>query len=556
VPNAASVPAEMVIAGAGRSWNVSLNPRGVVIGRVESCGIVLDDRQVSRHHARLYQDPFGRWIIEDLASRNGTVVGGQRIKRQAVAPGQRIVIGPFTLKLSVPLNWKIPSDESIGTATVLVETPAEESVVHTPPEAKEALSGTYLKELEAIGDRLARVPSSRDVYPEACKYLADHPATAALVLRLVRGAEALPKSPEILACQFGGTTVIEPGVSPHDYRLSRRVIKAATESGQSVMASNVRLGGEQLGLTIVGDLRPRAVYCAPITLASDWADVLYLEMSADQADAEMLDFVRAVARQIGLVTQSVLHVEDAAKIRQIDQQLAMARDIQASLIPKSLDLSPHVDLALSYEPALWVGGDYCDVWPLADGRIAFAVGDVAGKGLPAAMVMANLQAVLRSAVAFRPNPAEAMTHVNKHLERHMPSDMFVTMVMGILEPDTGKLEYVNAGHLLPLLVSPSGVVSALGKPSNPPLGFTTACLSSDTAVLELGTGLVAMTDGVTEAMSPEGELLGSERLVELLGQVKFASSEDLVRVVTQAANAFRGPLPPHDDMTVLAILKR
>jgi sigma-B regulation protein RsbU (phosphoserine phosphatase) len=75
-------------------------------------------------------------------------------------------------------------------------------------------------------------------------------------------------------------------------------------------------------------------------------------------------------------------------------------------------------------------------------------------------------------------------------------------------------------------------------------------------VLEPGTGLVAMTDGVTEAMSPEGELFGSERLVELLGQVKFASSEDLVRVVTQAANAFRGPLPPHDDMTVLAMLKR
>ena len=554
---AASTTAQVSVSGAGRSWSVPLDPGGLLVGRSEPCGLMLDDRQVSRRHARVYLDPFDRWIVEDLGSRNGVWLGGRRIKAHAVAPGERAVIGPFTLTFSVPQDRRIPAVETIMTTTLLSEESAGSTQVQVQPPGREAVSGQRLKELDDIGERLAGVTCSGDLYPEACRCLAPSPGTAALVLRLAAKAASASEPPQTLACELAGTLRSEPAAQPTDVRLSRRVLQAVRESGQAVMASNVRLAPEQLGLTIVeGDRRPRAVYCVPITGGDDWTDVLYLDVAAARADAEVFDFVRAVARQVGLAGRGILSQEQAARIRLIDQQLAMAREIQQRLVPKRLDLSPAVDFALTYEPAFWVGGDYCDVWPLADGRIAFAVGDVTGKDLPAALVMTNVQAALRTAVRFRPQLAEVAASVSDHLMRHLSGRMYVTLVLGLLDPVTGDLEYLNAGHVLPLVVRPSGPPSELGQPTNPPLGLIDANYVSETVTLEPGTGLVVMTDGVTESRSPDGETLDSAGVLRALEEAQFAGSADLVRVVTEAASAFREHLPAHDDLTVLALRRR
>ncbi|MCX5655275.1 MAG: PP2C family protein-serine/threonine phosphatase [Planctomycetota bacterium] len=322
------------------------------------------------------------------------------------------------------------------------------------------------------------------------------------------------------------------------------------------MASNVRLSDGQLGLTGVDGQRSRAVFCAPIGAGEDWADLLYLEVSAEQAGADALAFIRVAARQVGLVGQSILRTEDVAERRALDHQLAMAREIQSNLVPRSLDIAPGLDLALAYEPALWVGGDYCDIWLLADGRVAFAVGDVSGKGFPAALVMANLQAALRAAVNSRPDPAEAVSQVGRHMAAHLPDGMFVTMFMGLLDPPTGRLTYLNAGHILPLLVRGSGEVSELGQPNNLPLGLSSAAFLHDDAVLEIGTALVAVTDGVTEAASPDGDRFGLDRLMSLLKGTPFTSSQDLVGAITRGVREFCGDQPQHDDITVLGLLRR
>jgi serine phosphatase RsbU (regulator of sigma subunit) len=323
------------------------------------------------------------------------------------------------------------------------------------------------------------------------------------------------------------------------------------------MASNVRLAGKQLDLTVVEDEQyPRAVYCVPITSGEEWSDALYLDLPAEQAEPAVFDFVRAAARQVSFAVQGILNQEQAAWIRQVDQQLALARDMQDRLIPKRLDLSPAVDLALAYEPAFWVGGDYCDVWPLPDGRIAFAVGDVAGKGLPAALVMANLHAALRTGASFRPEPAEVVSSVRGHLTRYLSDEMFVTMILGFLEPASGRLEYVNAGHILPLVFPPEGPPSELGQPTNPPLGFLEAAYRPQTVTLEPGSGLVVVTDGVTESRSPAGKMLKPAGLLGALSREGFANAKDLVRLVTEAAGTFREHLPAQDDVTVMAILRR
>jgi len=266
----------------------------------------------------------------------------------------------------------------------------------------------------------------------------------------------------------------------------------------------------------------------------------------------MLDFVRAVARQASFARKGLLFAEAKAERRVLDRQLTLAREIQATLTPTELVQVPGVDVGLCYRPAMWVGGDYCDMWPLEDGRMAFAIGDVSGKGLPAAMVMSNLQAALRTTMAFCSEPAEAMGHVDQHLSRSMPERMFVTMFLGVFNPADGKLVYVNAGHILPVLAGPGPATRELGTPTNPPVGVFVTEFQAAEEIIGPDTSVLVVTDGITETMSPAGDEFGPGRLLELLGASPAKTASEIVDVVTNAAEQFRADLPQGDDVTVFA----
>ena len=122
--------AKLTIAGQGGSTEVALDANGAIIGRSPSCDAVLDSGRVSRRHARIFQDPFGRWIVEDLGSRNGVTIGGQRIGARAVLPGEKIVVGPFTLSLSQEVDQDIAPDPSVPTGTTLIEEDATDKENH------------------------------------------------------------------------------------------------------------------------------------------------------------------------------------------------------------------------------------------------------------------------------------------------------------------------------------------------------------------------------------------------------------------------------------------
>jgi sigma-B regulation protein RsbU (phosphoserine phosphatase) len=339
---------------------------------------------------------------------------------------------------------------------------------------------------------------------------------------------------------------------PANIRLSRSVLEAVRSSGDTVMASNVRLAPQQLDLTAVEDDRPRAVVCSPIESSEDAIQALYLEVSASEADQGILDFARAMARQIGFAKKAVLAANELTQRRLLDQQLAMARTIQLGLTPKLAEIPSIIDVSLHYEPAMWVGGDYCDIWQVQGRGIAFAVGDVSGKGLPAALTMANLHAALRTAVHFSSGPAEAMSYVNEHLIRHLPSDTFVTLILGMFDPDSGTLHYVNAGHILPVIMN-RGTVAELGRPMNPPLGLAPVEYQGDSAVLVPGAGLIIVTDGITEACSPSGELFGVPGLLSAIRQDLSGQSQSIVQTIVGATSSFRGVHPQQDDATVLAL---
>jgi len=548
--------ARLTVSGPGGPREVVLQSKGFTIGRHPACDLILESDEVSRHHARIFQDPFERWIIEDLDSRNGVWIGAQRIKAKAILPGDQIQIGPFFLSLAETLDRQIEPDPSV-TMTVLTREHADQGEMRFGRKTGgQVLSQSHVRQLNRITDRLAELNSAATLYSEVCCLLAESPMSVALVLRLPPPAVPLPDSPQIVACQFGRSGEGLSATGLENMHLSRRVLEAVRSSQNSVMATSHRTAEAQLQLTIIDTTGPRSVFCSPVSETTSVMDVLYLDLPGDHASDETFDFVQAVARHVDLTRRSLLLSERNAERRVLEHQLALARKIQSSLVPTDIAEVSGVDIAICYQPAMWVGGDYLDIWSLSDGRLAFAIGDVMGKGLPGALVMTNLQAALRTTTEFCTVPDEVIQHVDRHLRRHLESQMFVTMVLGIFDPSSGELEYVNAGHLLPLIIKDPHSVSPLGEPRNPPLGVAEVKFKKDRQTLAPGWGLLAVTDGITEARSPQNDQFGEARVEQVLTGTRFLSARQIVHAVASAAADFRKPHPQQDDVTLLAILNR
>ncbi len=414
------------------------------------------------------------------------------------------------------------------------------------------LSRSRLKILNEFVDRLSDLADPAGLYPEVCQQLASQPDAAAAIVQIPANDQPLPAAPRVLACHFGREGLATGG----ELRLSRRVLDSVRNTRQAVQGLSIASQGGGLTLTILDEHSPRTVLCAPITGGNDMTDCLYVDMPANCAGEDALEFVEAMARQICLIRKGLLLAEARAQRRTLDRQLDMARQIQARLVLSRPPAMTGLDIAVSYEPAMWVGGDYCDVWNLADGRLAFAVGDVAGKGLPAAMVMSNLHAALRVAMAYCKEPAEAITRVNRHLYENLEDGMFVTLFAGVMEPATGRLCYVDAGHGQGLFMGADGGLIRVGEPANTIVGAFDEEFTSREHRLPPGGGLLIVTDGITESFSPELEQFGIDGLETAVSTAPSDSAHEIVQHVLQAASRFRGDQPALDDMTVLALLNR
>jgi len=544
-------PTVTIRAADGAPQQFPLKPKGVLIGRLSECDIHIPKAGVSRHHARIFQDPFGRWILEDLGSGNGTWVDGKRIEACALVPGKQVMIAGHTLTFSQEPEARITPDASVVSKTTVLHDGADEVTLHEPAE-ENVLSRPRMQQVNRLVERIVRLTSAAELYPELCRSLAEEPGQMAAVVRL--HSAAAPAEPELLAVHSGGAGTTEPESAGAHVHLSRRVLHAVHQSGDAVIASNVPSAPSQMELTVVDLRRPRTVCAAAIVVEKEFTEALYLDTPSGAADAEALDFVRAVTRQVAFARRSLLFADDRARRTALDQQLDWARKIQERLMPRAAVNVPGVDAATCYRPAMWVGGDYCDLWRLHDGRLAFCVADVAGKGLPAAMVMSNLQATLRATMAFSTDLREVMDHVNRHLRENTPDDMFVTMFAGLYSPPDGRLTYANAGHMPPMKVQTGAGAVPLGEATGPPVGVVDAPFETAASRLEPGAGLVLVTDGITEAESPTEELFGLDRLERLLADASFTSAGEMVQFVVDSADAFRAHAPQGDDVTVLALL--
>jgi sigma-B regulation protein RsbU (phosphoserine phosphatase) len=269
---------------------------------------------------------------------------------------------------------------------------------------------------------------------------------------------------------------------------------------------------------------------------------------ADQSLFTTFCQLAAVAIQNARLQASTLYKE------RMERDLAAAREVQASFLPAHMPRAPGFRFEAAERPALGVGGDLYDLFALPDNAIALTIGDVSGKGMPAALQMARLMSDLRLAVAPESAPGELLAFVGRALSARSILGMHATMIYGVLETATGRVTIANAGHP-PALRVRAGRAKEVAAASGPPLGFPgTPQYMSETVPLSSGDALVAFTDGLTEVRDADDRplgLAGLARLCETLEPLRHGFLDRLVAAV----EAHAAPHRPHDDLTALLVVR-
>ncbi|MEE8340659.1 MAG: GAF domain-containing SpoIIE family protein phosphatase [Candidatus Neomarinimicrobiota bacterium] len=269
-------------------------------------------------------------------------------------------------------------------------------------------------------------------------------------------------------------------------------------------------------------------------------------------DQRMLSII---ATQSAQAVESARLYEEEKSLKMIEEELNFATDIQTNLLPK---LNPQIDgydIAGKSIPAKEVGGDYYDFIPIDEKKYAICLGDISGKGMPAAMLMANLQATLRGQALFTSSPGECLTRANKLLYRSTDLQKFATLFYGILDSSKNIFQFSNAGHDPPFLINSDKKVIRLTK-GGTVLGFMEDYqFEEDSIKLNKKDLIIIYSDGVTEALNKQNKEFGENRLLAILSENMNSTANELINIVFDAVKAFVIDVAQSDDITVVVIKK-
>ena len=239
----------------------------------------------------------------------------------------------------------------------------------------------------------------------------------------------------------------------------------------------------------------------------------------------------------------------------LERELRLARETQESMLPRTLPRMACFDIGARMVAARMVGGDFYDVFPLGPDRLGVVIGDVSGKGMPAALFMALVSSLLRAeALRGDTTPEQALRIVNRHLLSRDARSMFVTLLYGVLGRETREFAFVRAGHEMPLLLDAAGTLLTPEMGRGHALGlFLNPVLDIQAVQLPAGGTLLLYTDGVNEAMDAHGQLFGTERIVAAMRGARQASAQQLCDQIVQVVTEYRGLAAQADDITLVAV---
>jgi serine phosphatase RsbU (regulator of sigma subunit) len=524
---------------AGRQF--PLDGGSSIIGRDPSAQVCLSSQAVSRQHARL-ECSDNVYFIHDLGSRNGMHLNGKRVKEpMALTEGDRLAIGPYVLGLVVEVANQVIREE------VKVDSAGRDLYAKDPAHQLQVV----LKITQHLGRTLELDPLLGKLldyllvlFPQADRGLVllceqDH-----LVLRARRSRQ---------------------GAGDLAYLFSRTVVQHALRQGVGVCSDDIHADGRFSGSETVGALKSHALMCVPL-IGHDQRRLGVIQMDCAMPGAvfrgEDLRILTAIGLQVAVVLENVtLHAQQLREARQ-RQEWAVAREIQQGFLPANFTPveGGEYDLFACVYPARDVSGDLYDFFPLADGRLAFFLGDVSDKGIPAALFMVAVRAFGRHLAAASNSPADTLRRLDVALAANNPSAVFVTLVHGLYDPSTGKALLASGGHPPPLLRRADGQVKPIAIQAGRLLGYGEGDLGLVDAPLTLGLGetLILYSDGVTKAFAPDGRTpFGVDRLREALsGPRAPLSLEACASCVRSDVERFTGSSDLLDDLTLFLLRRK
>ena len=278
---------------------------------------------------------------------------------------------------------------------------------------------------------------------------------------------------------------------------------------------------------------------------------VFLDMAREVGAREIQLNAQVAERTIEL-SEKNRALEDAQ--RDIRNDLEMAHSVQAALVPSDLPEDPRADVAAFMTPALEVGGDFYDAFLTDDGRLAFAIADVSGKGIASALMMAVGRALLRSAANLHPDPSRAIASTNDQLCTMNPKELFITAFFGVIDLELGTLTYVNAGHDPPYVIRPNEAPEMIPHTGGIALGVLPDLNYAETTIpIDAGTALYLYTDGITEAENSNGQQFGRDRLEEKLAAAPDEGPQALMDGILIDLRKFTGDAKQFDDITCMAV---
>jgi serine phosphatase RsbU (regulator of sigma subunit) len=538
-----------------RVRRVPLEADTLSVGRAHSNDLCYpDDASLSRKHVRFEREGEG-WSVVDLESKNGTILNGCRLTgRHALKPGDRLAVGQLTITCGEP-------GDQADTDVVFVPTPGSDlnpsATVMTSLEG--LLSGestgpgeASLDSLEVDSQRAFRLPIVRALIRAGCELAGHQPLEELFSLILSQAIEAVKAERGILMTREGGQ-LVPRATHGEGFRISTMIRDRVMENKESLLVRDVRQEKSLLNQLSISEQQIHSLMAAPLQTQEQVIGLIYVDsrLFVREFTPDDLNLLTVLANVAAIRLDRERHLELQRREQRRTRDLEQAAEIQRGILPAEPPEVDGLEVAGHNAPCRTVGGDYYDFIRYPDGRLALVLGDVAGKGMAAAMLMSNLQPRVQLLTEDPPPLAELITRLDRSLYRYCPSNRFITLFMCVVDPVTGEVAYCNAGHNPALLVRASGRVEPLEAVGTvlgilPHVGY-----EERRERLEMGDLIVVYSDGVTEATGKDGSEFGQRRLADLVVDRRSDTVPEIVRAVKRALRDWCASDVAEDDVTLV-----
>ena len=552
----------LIVETAGEpSYRIPVDSARLRIGRSKNNEICLAaDSAVSRFHAEITVEG-AQYFVNDVGSHNGTFVNGRPVEtRTPLKVDSCVQIGNTVIRFSNP------------------EVTSDGIRVHVPqPEPDDDLAGhsVILSASQVVG--AGTVSDGAGVLPEAESsrarafaalsgwapdLMSQRPLSEVLtlVLEMVWQAIAPERAALLLlegdppSLKLGASRGMQPGADSSEI-VSTTIVDRVMQRGQSVLTSDAQadprfMDAESIVLQSVQSAMSVPLYNNHEVIGMVYVDTTRGLASFTKVDLEVLTLL---ANLSAIKIDHVRLAERDQKMRELERELQAAAQIQRRLLPAGPPTFGGYEIHGRNDPCHAVGGDYFDFQMRDDRRLVIALGDVSGKGMGAALLMATLQASFRAHAATNVSPEILVENLNRAVCESAEEDKFITFFYGELDRETNALQYVNAGHNPPILLRVDGTVERLHT-RGLILGFRpTIRYTSKEVTLAPDDLLLLFTDGVTEAQDTHGEEFGEKRLCEIVGAARNLPVAEIAQRIRDEVDGFTRYTDPFDDFTVCAV---